>query len=138
MSIDVLKELITQVSVDTDRYLQEYGQVDTVWLCFTEDATMVIPCMLDDPSDMVEIVRAIIKIDNICQYVFMSEAWERTEMSSPPREVVIFSAEDRDGGQVLAKRYLTRGERVSMGELQFYERVAGQMTSLMPTPKTRH
>jgi len=128
---DPLLELIELASVAAEKLFRKDGEVHPLWHMVKGDGTHVVSgAPTANKNDAVAIMRVAFHLFDVVRYVFVDEAWmvsaygsenvaktseyvrSHTGISEHPdrREVIIFSAEDRDGRQVIAQREIIRGK----------------------------
>jgi hypothetical protein len=119
MTMEVLLELASQFAQDR---FDALGHLYPLWHAITSEGThAVLQPKGATKDENVALVRAEFKQLDVIRYVYLDEAWmleapdfsreviERGIRHHPDRvEVVMFSAEDRDRGQLAARRRIIR------------------------------
>jgi hypothetical protein len=125
MSTMNLKELIQFASAQAETIFRRNGELLPMWHAIKADGEQLIvpspPC--DDKDVSVGLIKALFELENVETYVFMSEAWMlRTTTDGVPRgndslehhpdrrEAIMFAAENRDGEEQTACRFILRPE----------------------------
>jgi hypothetical protein len=170
MSEHDLRLLIEASSQACEEWFKEKGSVPPTWLAIDDKgAKHIIPAVCPDKDINAALVRAAFDLLNIKRYVFMDEAWildrrqedwsgktveeAKAEIASfrqrgiadhPERvEIVMFSAEDHEAGQIMAHRKIERpkGKRAYLGPLEIQDTRAmiseGRMVGMLPQRGTK-
>jgi hypothetical protein len=158
MAKQTLREFIEQEVAPTVRKIfQEDGYIDALYVVCVDDIQFSVPAFPTRNKDIsVAMMRMYFKSVEADRYCYVDEAWtiegegkdrmeelkrltqeEGVNIADIPgmREALIFTAEDRDGGMVLAQSIIsTRGKKRSLGPLQFkeYGVTEGRMVGLLP------
>jgi hypothetical protein len=121
-----LKKLINVAATGAEKIFYKTGRVLPMWHAVKSNGqAIIIPSLSDDKDVAVALVKAFFELENVEAYVFISEAWVLSaplntdiaainqhglEHHPDRREVLMFAAEDRDGGEQTAYRYILRPE----------------------------
>jgi hypothetical protein len=121
-----LKKLINVASTTAEKVFHKTGEVLPMWHAVKANGqAIIIPSLSDDKDVAVGLVKAFFELEAVEAYVFISEAWildttanvditalQRDGLKDHPdrREVLMFSAENRDGEEQTARRYILRPE----------------------------
>jgi hypothetical protein len=134
-----LKDLIAFASAQAETIFRRNGELLPMYHAITADGqNVVIPQPGVDKDFAVGLVKAAFELQNVETYVFFSEAWRldttrerdpdmsgivRNGLEDHPdrREIVAFSAENRDGEMLTACRYILRPEhgKAKLSPLEF-------------------
>jgi hypothetical protein len=155
-----LREFVEAASRSVEKLFDEAGRI----LPFYHFISPVVgevatPAPQLDKDTGVAVMRWILAEAKATRVLYIDEAWtvlrkgtraelDRLRNEPPPseqpdrNEVVMFSAEDIDEGELLAHRDIIRedGKRPRLGPLVVHERAvysAGRMVGLLPTPANR-
>lgn len=154
------RDFIDKASADIDRVFRNTGAIRPMWHAVALDGEeLVFPAPSPDKDTAVAMVRALFELRDVVRYVFIDEAWmvgafgddvtdakrEAARLAaitgataSPDREeVVMFAADDRDEGSLMACRKIIRPSRgrAKLGPLAYDPRggmVAGRFLGLVP------
>ena len=126
MSAMNLKELIQFASAQAETIFRRTGEVLPMWHAIKADGEqMIIPSPCEDKDMAVSLIKALFELESVETFVFMSEAWilhagpgadidgiNRRGLSEHPdrREAIMFAAENRDGEEQTACRFILRPE----------------------------
>ena len=126
MSAMNLKELIQFASAQAETIFRRTGEVLPMWHCIKSNGEqLIVPSPCDDKDVAVGLIKALMELEDVETYVFMSEAWvlhagpgadidgiNRRGLSEHPdrREAIMFAAENRDGDEQTACRFILRPE----------------------------
>lgn len=109
------------------RVFNDLGSLTAMWVAQTKDG-MIMPIMapLADKDQILMAIKMLFREKQVIRYVFMTEAWileSKTKeipesikrgaaVSSHPdrREIIMVTAEDRDGTQLMGHMYILRPE----------------------------
>ena len=124
-----LKDLVTFASAQAEKIFRQTGVLLPMYHAFKSNGDQFVIASPDihDKDVAVGIVKAKFDTEDVESYVFMSEAWvlEQAAVGGPEieramqhglsehpdrREVIAFSAENRDGQMQTARRYILRPE----------------------------
>jgi hypothetical protein len=125
-----LKSLIEFASVQAEKFFRRNGVLYLMYHCIKADGETAIltPPPDCDKDTSVALMKAWFAIENVDRYVFMDEAWivddrrgqigldiakvKREGVRNHPerREIVLFSAENIRGEQLMATRFILRPE----------------------------
>ena len=124
-----LKELIEFASAQAEIIFRRTGMVLPMWHAIKANGQTLIlsPPDLENKDLSVALVKAAFEIENVVQYVFLSEAWElATTVERDPdiekaachglehhpdrREILMLAAENNEGEEQTAHRYILRPE----------------------------
>lgn len=128
--LDDLKSMIEFASTQAEKlFRKKSGVIYPLYHCIdAKGMTTILPALDSDKDLSVALTKAWMCLNNIDRYVFMDEAWivddrrgqigldvekiKREGVKNHPdrREVVMFSAENRRGERLTAKRYILRPE----------------------------
>jgi hypothetical protein len=150
-----LKSMIEFASVQAEKLFRKDGVLYPLYHAITATGDILILNPPPGDKDMsVALVKAWMEIERIDRYVFIDEAWivddrrnqlgldldevRRTGVRNHPdrREIVMFSAENRRGEQLTAKRFILRPEigNAKLAPLDIdkpYEHSEGRMVGLL-------
>jgi len=157
MSEKELRALIDLSSKAIGDLFYKDGHIIPMWHAIDDKGREhLLPSTLQDKDTTVAFVRALFEIMHVKRYVFIDEAWmlstqmpqeaevkeihKRGIANHPERiEIVLFSGEDSEWGQLMAHRRIERppGKRAYLGPLQFPDggklmRAEGRMVGLLP------
>ena len=116
-----------RASAQAETIFRRTGEVLPMWHAIKADGEqMIIPFAASEDKDMaVSLIKALFELESVETYVFMSEAWilhagpdadidgiNRRGLSDHPdrREAIMFAAENRDGEEQTACRFILRPE----------------------------
>ena len=121
-----LKELIAFANASAETIFRRTGELLPMWHCIKSNGEqMIIPSPCDDKDVAISLIKALMELEDVETYVFMSEAWmlqtegdadidqiNRRGLSEHPdrREAIMFAAENRDGEEQTACRFILRPE----------------------------
>jgi hypothetical protein len=162
MSERDLRLLMEAVAEATDDWFKQKGIVPPTWCVIdSQGETRTIPSLSDSKDVAVALVRSLLELIGARRYCFVDEAWmlDRRDTPSTPEaeaeikavhergiadhperiEIVMFSGEDIECGQLMAHRVIHRpkGKRAYLGPLEWplSERGVqseGRMVGLLP------
>jgi hypothetical protein len=143
MSTMNLKELITFASAQAETIFRRTGELLPMWHCIKSNGEqLIVPSPCEDKDMAVGLIKALMELEDVETYVFMSEAWileraqgddiamaDRYGLSGHPdrREVIMFAAENRNGEEQTARRYILRPEH---GKAKLSPLVLDDMTQI--------
>jgi hypothetical protein len=128
--LDDLKSMIEFASVQAEKIFRKVGAVHPMYHAITTTGETAILTPREADKDIaVAMVKAWFVINDVDRYVFIDEAWilDNRKNNLPPfdmdkirreglrhhpdrREIVMFSAENRRGEKLTAKRFILRPE----------------------------
>ena len=155
-----LKQLIKSASEHAEAIFQNTGEFLPMWHAVTanrEAIFLMCPEFLEDKDIGVALIRKAFELNDVERYVFISEAWlidttkdnydearirralrEGLEHDPDRREVIAFSAENRDGEAQTARRYILRPEHgkptlapLMLDEMSRITESSGRMVGLL-------
>lgn len=156
-----LKSLIEFASTQAGKLFRKQGVIYPLWHAIGADGkTTILPALDRDKDLSVALTKAWFVINDIDTYVFMDEAWavddrrgqigldikkvQREGISEHPdrREIVMFSAENRRGEQLTARRFILRPEigKASLAPLvidEQFDHSEGRMVGLLDWGKVK-
>jgi hypothetical protein len=152
MAVSKLQELFDLVAENAARVFHESGEVSPMWHAVNgkdENVVIATPWRDDNEKDAVVCeLRHYFRAHRVKRFAFIVEAWivqARTERevregplpSKHPdrREVLMITAEDRDGTQIMGMYYILRPEhgpaRLSPLEVKPFDATVGRMSGLL-------
>jgi hypothetical protein len=150
-----LRDLISFASAQTEKIFRKVGALHPMYHCIKANGETVILNPPPGDKDMsVALVVAWMQLNDVDTYVFFDEAWivddrrgqvgldikkvQREGIRNHPdrREIVMFSAENRRGEMLTAKRFILRPEtsRPTLAPLEFdpkFDHSEGRMVGLL-------
>jgi hypothetical protein len=156
---DVLEALIRQASACVEPVFLAKGELYPMWhLVMRGGEERIMPSPSHDKRNAPLMMRAYFEQESVVRYVFMNEAWILETLNADEKEIreylrahdgsieahplakeiVMFSAEDIDEGQLTARRPIIRlkvGLPPKLGPLVFEKRsgrMEGRMIGLLP------
>ena len=150
-----LKSLIEFASMQAGKLFRKQGEIFPLYHCIKANGENAVLNQMDRDKDLsVAMMKAWMHLNDVDTYVFFDEAWilddrrgqigidmakvRREGISKHPdrREVVMFSAENRRGEMLMAKRFILRPEvgKPTLAPLQFdekYDHSEGRMIGLL-------
>jgi hypothetical protein len=156
-----LKSLIEFASTQAEKLFRKQGQLFPLYHCIRADGSHEILNSPDRDKDLsVALVAAWMHLNDIDTYVFFDEAWiiddrrgqlnidmakvQREGISKHPdrREIVMFTAENRRGEQLIARRFILRPEigKPTLAPLHIDEKFdhsEGRMVGLLQREKRK-
>jgi hypothetical protein len=157
--------LIEHASRFAEHAIKKYGVVTPIYHMITADCqNIVAPSPGRTKDEAVAMMRALFELRDVVRYVYLDEAWILDRINSGPDaippgelerlkregvskhpdrvEVVMFSCEDRDAGQIMALREIIRNGsgKPRLGPLRYTPRsgyTEGRMVGLLPVRGTR-
>jgi hypothetical protein len=154
-----LKSLIEFASTQAEKLFRKQGILYPLYHCIRADGENVVLNQMDRDKDLsVAMMKAWMHLNDVDRYVFFDEAWilddrrgqlgidmakvQREGISKHPdrREIVMFSAENRRGEQLTARRFILRPEigKASLTPLvidEQYDHSEGRMVGLLQLEK---
>lgn len=172
MSERELRDLVEVISTATESWFKDKGAIPPTWCVIdSRGETRTIPSLSNNKDIAVALVRSLLELIGAKRYVFVDEAWMldrrfakgahrhsaevEAEIESvhkhglrdhPDRiEIVMFSGEDVECGQIMAHRVIHRpkGKRAYLGPLEWpleterSVRSEGRMVGLLPQQGSR-
>jgi hypothetical protein len=155
VSLSDLKSMIEFASEFAGKIFRRTGNINPMYHAIKATGeTLILTPPSDDKDISVALIKAAFAIENIDRYVFMDEAWmvddhrgqlgldiekvRREGVRNHPacREIVMFSAENRRGEGLTAKRFILRPEvgKPSLSPLEInkpFEHSEGRMVGLL-------
>ena len=150
-----LKSMIEFASAQAEKLFRLQGVIYPLYHCIKSNGENAVLNQMDrDKDTSVAMMKAWMHLNDIDRYVFFDEAWivddrhgqigldmekvRRVGISEHPdrREVVMFSAENRQGEQMMARRFILRPEigKPRLAPLQIDEKFdhsEGRMVGLL-------
>ena len=121
-----LKELIAFANASAENIFRRTGELLPMWHAIKSNGEqMIIPSPCEDKVMAVTLIKALFELESVETFVFMSEAWvlragpdadidgiNHRGLSEHPdrREAIMFAAENRDGEEQTAVRFILRPE----------------------------
>lgn len=156
-----LKSLIEFASTQAGKLFRKQGVIYPLWHAIGADGkTTILPALDRDKDLSVALTKAWFVINDIDTYVFMDEAYivanrrgqldldikrvKREGITNHPdrREIVMFSAENRRGERLTAKRFILRPEigKPTLSPLEIdeaFDHSEGRMVGLLDWGKVK-
>jgi len=150
-----LKSMIEFASAQAEKLFRAQGILYPLYHCIkTNGDTVILPAVSADKDLSVAMTVAWMQLNDVDRYVFMDEAWmlddrrgqlgldmekiQREGIRNHPdrREAVMFSAENRRGEMLTARRFILRPEigKAKLAPLQLdpkYDHSEGRMVGLL-------
>jgi hypothetical protein len=146
-----LQDLFDNAAANAKRMFDETGEVLAMWHAVNgknENILIATPWGDEDEKDAtVDALRHLFRAQHVKRFAFIVEAWVRQAVSMedinscPPsehpdrREILMITAEDRDGSQIMGFYYILRPEhgpaKLSPLHVQPYDATAGRMVGLL-------
>jgi Exo-beta-1,3-glucanase len=149
-----LRDLLKLASMGAERVFAAKGELLPMWHAETADGvSMLVPAPPTDNKDLaVRLIKALFEERHVVRFVFFDEAWtlrstdravvdkavDHGDLSTHPDrvEVVVFVAEDAEGGALGGRRLIHRapGKKATLGPLEIHEylEAEGRLIGLLP------
>jgi hypothetical protein len=157
MSEKQQRDMIAAASAVCEKRFAREGALSPIWHLVTADGGNIITATPNLSKDEASIVlRALFELRQVVRYLFVDEAWTidqpvddavlaritREGVAAQPGriEIVMFSGEDRECGQLLARRRIIRPAKGKpyLGPLKYTDvrgETSGRFVGMLPAPR---